>query len=351
MSTRVDFQPGTIVGRFLIPSVVAALALAALFAIYRDLDFRRFSSAFVGADKTWLIVLAGVILLEQAVRAWKWRQILREVKPVATTSRLFGAILASYGLQLVVPVPVTPLARAWFIARLEKLTVATVLSTIAVDRYVDAIVFALFIGFVGTSGLAVYIGKDLQTVLIAVAVVQGVMFAGFAYGLFRARTLLQQDESHPSRVVDWLARQGGRRFDGLREGMVLGMVWPREWWRQAGVILASGVMKFLAASQFLWAGLAIGIVLAPVDYLFLMVFSGLALLAATFVRVPGLYFFVTVMAFDLVGLGFNEAFAILILIRVTTMACMLGPGFIFGWNAFVAIRQDKRSAALEPATA
>jgi hypothetical protein len=57
------------------------------------------------------------------------------------------------------------------------------------------------------------------------------------------------------------------------------------------------------------------------------------------------------MAFDLVGLGFNEAFTILILIRVTSMACMLGPGFIFGWNAFVAIRQDKRSAALEPATA
>lgn len=350
MSTRVDFQPGTIVGRFLIPSVVAALALAALFAIYRDLDFARFSAAFLGADKMWLIALAGVVLLEQAVRAWKWRQILREVKPVAT-SRLLGAILASYGLQLVVPVPVTPLARAWFVARLERLTVATILSTIAVDRYVDAIVFALFIAFVGTSGLAIYIGNDLQTVLTAIAFVQGLMFAGFAYGMFRARSLLQVDDSHASRVVDWLARQGGRRLDGLRQGMVLGMVWPRDWWRQIGIILASGAMKFLAASQFLWAGLAIGIVLAPVDYMFLMVFSGLALLAATFVRVPGLYFFATVMAFDLIGLGFSEAFTILILIRVTTMACMLGPGFIFGWNAFIAIRHAKRRAAFEPAAA
>jgi len=342
---RVDFQPGVIFGRFVVPSVIAAVALVALFAVYRDLDFDLFSAAFVGADKVWLVPLLVVILLEQAVRAWKWRQILREVKPVAA-SRLFGAILASFGVQLVVPVPITPLARAWFVARLEHLTVATVLSTAAVDRYVDAIVFALFIAFVGTSGLAAYVGEDLRIVLTAIAVAQGLVFAGFAYGLFRARILLQQDDSHASRVVDWLARQGGRRFDGLRQDMVLGMVWPRAWWRQVGIILASGLMKFLAASQFLWAGLAIGIVLAPVDYLFLMVFSGLALIAATFVRVPGLYFFATVMAFDLVGLGFNEAFAILILIRVATIVCMLGPGFVFGWNAVIAIRRDRRHAAL-----
>jgi cytochrome c553 len=76
----------------------------------------------------WLLVLGATILLEQWLRGWKWRQILFDLKPISR-ARLLGAILAGYGVAILVPLGISPLVRSWLIARLEGLRMATVLVT------------------------------------------------------------------------------------------------------------------------------------------------------------------------------------------------------------------------------
>ena len=78
------------------------MAIAILFWLYQGLDFGRFLSAITNANTGWLGALAGTILLEQLTRAWKWRQILFDLKPVSSF-RLFGAILAGYGAAILIP--------------------------------------------------------------------------------------------------------------------------------------------------------------------------------------------------------------------------------------------------------
>ncbi len=94
-----------------LPTIGAALGIAALFWLYGDLDFERFLSAVAGASWGWLFVLAVAILLEQLTRGWKWRQILFDLKPVSSF-RLCGATLAGYGLAILVPLGISPLVRS-----------------------------------------------------------------------------------------------------------------------------------------------------------------------------------------------------------------------------------------------
>ena len=68
-------------------------------------------------------------------------------------------------------------------------------------------------------------------------------------------------------------------------------------------------MKIIAATHFLWAGLAVGIVLTPFDYLFLMVFAGFALVLARFIRVPGGFVIGTGFALKVLGVPDEQALA------------------------------------------
>lgn len=42
-----------------------------------------------------------------------------------------------------------------------------------------------------------------------------------------------------------------------------GISWPAETWRRVGVLLATLMIKLIAATHFLWAGLIFGVVLQP----------------------------------------------------------------------------------------
>ena len=101
------------------PLIGAAVALVLIFMLYGSLDFGKFLDGLRSANLIWVVILAVTILLEQFFNGWKWRQILHDVKPV-DTFRLTGALLAGYGANVLVPLGISPLVRAWIIARLEQ---------------------------------------------------------------------------------------------------------------------------------------------------------------------------------------------------------------------------------------
>ena len=52
-------------------------------------------------------------------------------------------------------------------------------------------------------------------------------------------------------------------------------------------MLASVVIKLIALTHILWAGLAFGVVLRPADYVFLLVFLGFRIILTRFARILG----------------------------------------------------------------
>lgn len=328
--------------RWALPVIGAAAALAALFWLYRGLDVGRFLSAVATADLVWLVLLAATILLEQLTRGWKWRQILFDLKPISSI-RLFGAIMAGYGVAILVPLGISPLVRSWLIARLEGLRMASVLMTSAIERFLDGIVFALLAAFVALAGRIPDVDGDVRTGLAVAGGLNLLLFSGLLSLLFIGRAPLGRKNARVSRCIDWLAAKGRGRLDGPRQAVREGIVWPGDRSRQIGAVLASVMMKLIAATHFLWAGLAVGVVLAPLDYLFLMIFAGFALVLARFVRVPGGFVIGSGFALKLLGVPDEQALAMILFNHVLTIVLMVAVGLLFLWRSGIDIRQAREA--------
>ena len=219
--------------RWLIPALGAALAIGVLFWLYRDLDFDRFVTELATAEPLWLVALAGTILAEQLLRGWKWRQILYDLKPISSW-RLFGAILAGYGVGTLIPLGVSPLVRSWLIARPENLRLACVLVTAAIERFIDGVVFAAIVGVVALAGQVPDIEGGLRTGLAVAGALNLVIFGTLLWLLFSARGALSRGDAPVSRAIDWLASKGGGRLAGFRSAIAEGIVWPRAPLRRSG---------------------------------------------------------------------------------------------------------------------
>jgi hypothetical protein len=330
--------------RWILPVVGATLAIVVLFWLYQDLDLERFLSAIAHADLIWIIVLGGTILLEQLTRGWKWRQILYDLKPISS-ARLFGAILAGYGVAIIIPLGISPLVRSWLIARLEGLRWACVLMTSAIGRFLDGIVFALFAALVAIVGQIPNMEGDVRIGLAVAGGFNLLLFSVLLYLLFVGRGALGRGSARLSRVIDWLSSKGGVRLDGLRMAIQEGIIWPRDRRRQFGAVLASVLMKIIAATHFLWAGLAVGIVLSPLDYLFLMVFAGFALVLARFIRVPGGFIIGSGFALQLLGIPDEQALAMILFNQILSIVLMVGFGLLFLWRSGIDIREARDAEA------
>jgi hypothetical protein len=97
-------------------------------------------------------------------------------------------------------------------------------------------------------------------------------------------------------------------------------------------------MKAIAASHFLWAGLAIGVVLRPFDYLFLLVFAGFAMVLARFIRVPGGFVIGAGFALNILGVEDEAALAMILFNNTFSILLMVGIGLMVFWRSGVKLK-------------
>ncbi len=336
-------MPGRIVRRWLPPILGGVVALALIFWLYRDLDFGLFLIGLRDAHVGWIAVLALAILLEQVVNGWKWRQILHDVKPVRTL-RLTGALLAGYGANVLVPLGISPLVRSWLIARMEGLKMGTVLTTTIIARFIDGVVFALFAGLIAMAGKVPQIGGNLELGLAVAGAANFVLFGGLLWAMFRFRTLLARGDPLICRIFDrvanWFRANGAR----LRGSLCDGVIWPRAPRRRLGVLLGAIAAKLISATHYVWAGLAVDVVLAPFDYLFLMVFAGFSLVLSRFVRVPGGFVIGSALAFDLLSVPEDQALLMILFNWMISIIVVVGGGLIVLWQSGLDIRRARLEA-------
>lgn len=285
--------------------------------VFVRVDYQQMRFVLREADSLYLALVPLAIGLELLVRAWKWRQLLFEMRSVGTL-RLFGALMAGYFANLLVPIGISPIVRAWLIARLESLKVSAMLATVAIDRFIDGVVFVAFVAlaliFFSFPGSA----SNIRTGLAAGALVNLIVFSGLLFALARYK---KSARNRRGRVNVWLARLP-ERFSGPAERVATsfaeGVVWPHEFWRGAAIIVASFAIKLIAASHFLFAGLAFNVLLYPADYIFLLVFLGFLIILARIARIPGSFLLGAVFALDLLGVPREPALAMTLLVYFST---------------------------------
>ena len=331
-----------------LPWTGALIGIGMLAWLLRRFDVDRFIAVLAGADARFLMVTLLAIVAEQIVRAWKWRQLLYRLRPVGVW-RLFGAIMGGYLLAFLIPFGLASIARAWLVARQEGIKTTTVLASVALDRLTDGVVFA---ALVPVALLAVAFPDPSGGIRAGLAWAGGGSFVFFAlllfalaayrYGVLDSGGLLRLADRLPARISGPARR--------LAAAFAEGIAWPREVWRGAGIIIASVVIKLFAATHFLWAGLAFGIVLQPTQYLFLIVFLGFLIILGHFIKLAGSFVIAAVFVLSLFGVAEEPAVAMALVVQA---AGLLGVGVIGSfslWRQGVAISDLRAAKDIENAS-
>ena len=319
-------------------ALIGAFALG--WVLWR-VDYGRLQGIIIQANVGFLLLVPLAIAVEQLVRAWKWRQFLHGILPIGTL-RLFGAIMAGYFANILIPLGVSPIVRSWLVARLEELRMGTVLATAAIDRLVDGIIFIGFVAF--ALGFAVFPdpGGDLRLGLIVGGVGSLVLFSLLLFALARWKKRASHGDGWTARLGAHLPTRFAGPINGFLQSFNEGIVWPDEIWRGAGVIIASIGIKLIATTHFLWAGLAFGVVLRPAEYVFLLVFLGFLIILTRLVRIPGGFLVGGVFALDLLGVAEEQSLAMVLLVHFASLMTISTIGAFALWRNGVAIA-DLRS--------
>jgi uncharacterized protein (TIRG00374 family) len=318
------------------PWLGGVIGIAALLWVFGRIDYDRFLSVLARANLGFLLLVPVAIGAEQLLRAWKWRQLLYPIRPVGVF-RLFGAIMGGYFANLIVPVGASPVVRSWLVARRQGLATSSVLATVAIDRVIDGIIFTGFVPIV--------------LILMAIPDPTGAIRAGLSWGaggsfvlfvlLLFALASYRLQAMRGSGWLGWCVERLPRRLieptRRLIRAFAEGIVWPKEHWRRVGIVLASVVIKLIAATHFLWAGLSIGVLLQPVEYLFLLVVFGFLAIVTHFARLMAGFTVGAVFALELLGLSEEQALAMVLIVQVASLLTVTVTGAPALWLRGVSL--------------
>jgi glycosyltransferase 2 family protein len=309
------------------------LGFIALFWVLRDFDLGKFLHTLEKTDYSFLVILAGFIIMEQVIRGFKWGLILKPFGKTRVLS-LFGAVMLGYFSNYLVPVRISPLVRGWVIARMQKFNLSTVLATIGVDRIIDGLVFIVF------SLLAVlYINFPEQEAQVkdGILIGTGISFVAFIV-VIAVILILQHYLAKGLNPIHLLVKCLPNRWEHSAKEFfktfVESAVMPKDRLNIVLIVAAAVMMKLIAASHFYWAGLAFGVSLQIWHYIFLMVFLGYLIILVGVVRIAGGFTAGVIFVLGSFGVSVEDALAMsLTLFAVSKLSvgvCGLGAFWGFG---------------------
>ena len=155
--------------------IAPALCLLILAVLASRLDLALMVRSFSQVAWGWAACAALVNLLNTGIEAVRWRAIVAPIKKRASVANTFAALLVGVVGNSLLPLKLGDAARVYELARREQLPVASVVSTVILDRIVD--VGALLTVIVLTSaplGLPVAVNNTARWGLAAVATVAAV---------------------------------------------------------------------------------------------------------------------------------------------------------------------------------
>jgi hypothetical protein len=165
-----------------------------------------------------------------------------------------------------------------------------------------------------------------------------IALAGYRRGALR-------DDGRMTRLLQRLPPPFAGPLRRLTTAFAEGIAWPREVWRGVGIVLASLAIKLIAATHFLWAGLALGVVLEPGQYLFLIVFLGFLIILGHFARVAGSFIIGSVFALGLFGVEEEQALAMVLIVEAANLLSIAGIGALSLWWQGIALGELREAKA------
>lgn len=321
-----------------LPWAGALIGLASLAWVLRRFDLDRFVTTLAGADIFYLALVPASLIAEQLVRAWKWRQILSPLKLISTL-RLFGAVMAGYLIASLIPFGFGTIARSWIIARSDQLKLPAVLATVALDRITDGVIFACLVPIALFAVAFADPTGGIRTGLVWSGAGSLVFFVLVGCALWAYKRGMLSQHGMVARLIKRLPARLSQPISRLALSFSDGIVWPKDRWRGFAIMLASLAIKLLAASHLLWAGLAFGVVLAPAQYIFILVFLGFLIILGHFARVAGSFIIGGIFVLGLMDVPNEQALAMVLVVEAANLLSIAAIGALSIWWQGIALAE------------
>lgn len=138
------------------------------------------------ADKGWLLLMAGIFMLGQVIRAERWRLLMVPTGYKVSFYHSFLSLMVGYLVNLVIPRG-GEVSRCYNLYKLDNSPVETSFGTVVIERIVDVICLVLLVGLsfaVESEKLFAFIGtlplqaSGLSGKLIIVGIAIGILIVG-----------------------------------------------------------------------------------------------------------------------------------------------------------------------------
>lgn len=163
--------------------IALGIAVAALAGVAWQLDWRAVFAVWAGVAWPWVLVAALVNIANTWIEGLRWQTVLRASDIRVKAHRAFSAMLVGTVGNVLLPLKLGEAARAWTLARIERVPLPTVMSTVVLDRIIDgvAIVPSLAVLLVAGAplGLELPSGRAVAIGVLAAAIVLGLLVAGW----------------------------------------------------------------------------------------------------------------------------------------------------------------------------
>ena len=114
------------------------LSIIFLYIAFHNVNFGDVLEIVSRASIFWIVILIISMVLSHYLRAYRWKIILRSVKPDISMKNLFGSLMVGYAINCVVP-RLGEVGRAVLIGRWENLSRSSMFGAIILERIIDVI--------------------------------------------------------------------------------------------------------------------------------------------------------------------------------------------------------------------
>ncbi|MFQ5766995.1 MAG: lysylphosphatidylglycerol synthase transmembrane domain-containing protein [Acidobacteriota bacterium] len=312
--------------RILKVSIGLGVAALLLWLFFGGTDPETVWEALSEAKVGWLLGVLVFTLLHYVVRAWRWRLLLAPLRRRVPMRSLVEAILGGYAVSFLVPGRLGEVYRPVRLARQEGLSLAGALSTVALDRLLDALALALLVLFFlltapvgGLSSLPEVHARSLRHAGLLTGVGLAVVMPGIWLLVRFRRKLLGTPGAE---------RTGWRKhLDPFLDGLS-GLQRPR---RAIRAVLSSILIWMVLSSQA-WCGLKAFSIDLPFSAAFILIaFLALGIAVPLPAGVGGFHYLGRFCLVELFGVAAGPAVtAILILHFLAVLPAMILGGWILG---------------------
>ena len=333
-------------------AVGLSVSVLLLWWVFRGEDLGAIAAEVASADPGWLLAAVVVATSGFLLRAMRWKVLLTPLRPRTGLRARFAATSIGFMANNLLPARVGEFARAWSLARLEKMRTSACLASLAVERLFDGVtvvgLLVVSLSLPGVRADSARAGELVEGAVTGFVVV--LAFVVLAVTLALARPDLVRAAARP--LATRLPGAAGDRALSILDGLIEGLGALRSP-RLVVSAAAWSLVVWLWLSASFWFGFrAFGIDAGYAEALFL---NGITALAVALPSAPGFFgpfeAAVRVALVNVLGVPENPALAFAAGYHIATFIPVTVIGLWYLWRMGFSFREmgparkDARTAA------